>query len=711
MDQDPIDIKATILQLRRQSKLILSVILLCLAIAVGYIALVKPIYTATALVMVDPAAKSLVYSDDTSQSASTENARVESEVEIFRSPTVALAVVDRMNLISDPEFGPTLGLGAKIGQALGFRSDTAESGTRLLNQVLARFQKAVTVRRRGLTYLIAVSVSSEDAERAAALTNAMTEAYIQANIESKVASRLNARDALQDQIATVQAAMTASEDAIDNYISRNLGRLEAEGGGAAVAELQRQIEALDKQRLAAEVSAREARKALEQQDWATLTARLGDEALAELQAQRDKLERQLAGTDGGSSDEVDLRSALAALDARQARAAEEALSALTDKAGALDQTMRETRDKLRRTLLSSDLPSQMLSEIYQLQQEASIARSQYQTLLSRLREIEVQAAVQVADSRVVSAALPPVSASYPNRKLVLALALLAGLGLGTGLAFLNEFYLGGIVSETQLRDVLKQKVATAIPLVALKPESERSIADNVITSPLSAYSEAIRRLRASIELELRQRPVEPDAEGRKPGRTIVVTSSGPAEGKSTTALALARAFSLSQVSVLLIDADLRKPTIHQLAGITPERGLIDYLTDASGSTPAEKLLTQDPISATSLITGRGRAFQETDQLLGSDTFRGLIRAGREAFDIVILDTPPVGPVVDARYLVPYGDVVALVVRFATFSQSDLRSATQTLTENMGPDQALLTVLNHEPETRRRYPYYKDDYAG
>jgi capsular exopolysaccharide synthesis family protein len=432
--------------------------------------------------------------------------------------------------------------------------------------------------------------------------------------------------------------------------------------------------------------------------------------LAALQAQRDDLEARLSGSAKGSSAELDLRSALAALDAQQSQAVEAALGELTDAAGSLNESLRETRNRLRETLLASNLPPEVLSEIYQLQQEATVARGQYQALLSRLREVETQAAVQVADSRVVSPALPPTTTSFPKKKLIVALALLAGLGLGTGLAFLNEFYLGGIVSESQLRDVLRLRVATSVPLVALRPEVEKSVADNVISSPLSAYSEAIRRLRAGVELELRKQQPQGNAEGRKQGRTIVVTSTNPAEGKSTTALALARAFSLSQFSVLLIDADLRKPTLQHLTGLNPETGLIDYLTDATGTAPIDALLTQDPVSAVTLIAGRGRAFQETDQLLGSDTFRALVAAARDAFDIVIIDTPPVGPVVDARYLVPLGDVVLLVVRFAATGQSELRQTLQTVTEQLTPDQPVLAVLNHEPESRRRYRYYKGYYT-
>lgn len=711
LDDSPVDLRAIVSLLRRQLRLIATVAVLAIALAIGYVVIARPVYTATALVLVDPGQKSLIFSDDTSQSASTENARVESEVEILRAPTIALAVVEKNQLVSDPEFGPQLGLGDKIRQALGFRAGRSESGQKLVQRVLTKFQNATTIRRRGLTYIIAVSVDSESPDRAAKLANALTAAYIEAQIDSKIASRLSARDKLQEQITSVQQALTESETAIDSYIERNLDRLQSAGGSAALADLRRQLQDIDSQRLATEVRTREVRAAYDRRDWADVTARLGGDALAAFQAQRDQLERRLGGAAAGSSEEVNLRSALAALDAQQSQAVDTALDQLDVKAGSLRESLFDTREKLRQTLMSSDLPPEVLTEIYQLQQEATIARGQYQALLSRLREVETQAAVQMADSRVVSPALPPASMSFPRKKLILSLALAAGLGLGTIIAFLNEFYLGGIVSESQLREVLRLRVATAIPLVALKPDTEKSIADNVIAAPLSGYSEAIRRLRASIELELRKHPPALSEAGRKLGRTIAVTSTNPAEGKSTTALALARAFSLSQVSVLLIDADLRKPTLHHLTGLSPEMGLIDYLTDPAATGPTEALLSQDPVSSVTMITGRGRAFQETDQLLGSETFRTLVQAAREAFDIVILDTPPVGPVVDARYLVPFGDVVVMVVRFASTSQTELRQAVQVISEQIGPGKPLLTVLNHEPDSRRRFRDYKDYYSG
>ena len=710
MDETTLEIRAVVALLRRQVRLIVAILLIAILAAIGYVAYVHPRYTATALVMVEPNRKALVYQDSADlASPNTDSARVDSEVEIARSPAVLLSVVESEKLTSDPEFGPRLGTLDRVRQALGFRSAPV-TGEALVKSVLDRFARAVTVRRRGLTYLLAVSVELQDPDRAARLANAVTSAYIGAQVNSKVASRLGARDKLRQQIASAQQSLTSSEQSIDDYISRNLGRLELATGDDRIGMLHDRLSGLERQRLATDVRANAARAALKDRDWAAVTRRLGSDALASQQQQRAQLQQQLGLVPEGSGKAVDLKGALDALNRQQSQIALQAISQLDASGMQLDKSISETRDQVRATLLNANLPPQALSQIYQLQQGANVARDQYQTLLSRLREVEVQAAVQVPDSRVVSPALPPVASSFPDSRLILMMALVAGLGLGVGLAFLNEYYVGGIVSEAQLRDVLRRKVATGIPPMSAKSGGELSIADRVVSAPLSTYSEAIRRLRAGVELELRQIPATPGPSGKPLGRTIVVTSSNPGEGKSTTALALARAFALSRFSVLLIDGDLRKPTLHDLAGIRPARGLIDYLSDPGDETPVETLLTPDPLTSATLINGRGRAFQQTDQLLASETFQGLVDAAREAFDLVIIDTPPVLPVVDTRYLVPFGEVVVMVVRFGATSQPDLRSAARTVTEVITPDQALLTALNHEPSDRSRSRYYKGYYS-
>ena len=707
-----IDVKAIVALLHRQAWLIGLSALLVLAIAAAYLVAARPVYTATALILVDPNGKSLIYSDAASVSGSSENARVESEVEILRTSSIALDVVRAENLVTDPEFGPRLGITAKIRQALGFARTDDASGDELVKSVLVRFMSAVEVRRRGITYLIAVSVRSESPDRAAELANALTQAYISAQVDSKISTGLAARDKLHGQIAAAQAALSQGEDAIDSFIESNLERIEKESGRADIEALRVALLDTDAKRLAADVKAQEFQSQLQVRDWASLTAGLGDAALASLQDQREALQRQLDGAQGGTPDEANLRSALAQLEARQLARAESAIEAVQTQVAALAQSADELRGQIRQTLLSGTIPSQILTELYGLQQEATIARNQYNLLLSRMRELEVQAAVQVADSRVVSQALPPIVPSYPNKRTTLALALIVGIGLGVGLAFLNEYYIGGITSENQLRDVLHTRVATAIPLVTVKSETQRSIADSVISDPLSPYSEAIRRLRATIDLSAKgpraATPQEPAADGR----VIVVTSSIPAEGKSTTSLALARAFAQANRRVLLIDADLRKPTVHKLLGFPSTHGLADWLQSPASEELGRDLVVKDSISTVSLALGAGRAHAETDQLLGGEAFATLLRMARSAFDITIIDTPPVLPVVDARYLIGYADTVVMVVRFGMTNQADLRAAMSIVNDSKDPDAELFAVLNHQPGSAKSYRYsgYYTDYG-
>ncbi|NCU21455.1 hypothetical protein EOM89_12230, partial [Candidatus Falkowbacteria bacterium] len=343
------------------------------------------------------------------------------------------------------------------------------------------------------TNLIAVSFAAKSPDRAASLANTLTAVYIDAQVASKVAGVLAARDKLQGQIATAETALTASEAAIDGYIENNLTRIEAEGGRTDLAALRSRIQALEAERRTAEAQAGAARLALEQEDWAGLTAQLGDAALASLQRQRVDLEGRLGGVAPDTPEAVDLTAALAALEADQARRAAAALDGIAGTAVALSGAEREARAELRGVLADGALPSEVLIGLYQLQQEAGIARGQYQMLLSRIRELEMQAAVQIADSRVVSPALAPIEPSFPKPAMVLVLALVAGLGLGIGLAVLTEYHLGGITSESQLRDVLRARVATAVPQMPRRQGGGASVADTVVLAPLSPYAEAIRR--------------------------------------------------------------------------------------------------------------------------------------------------------------------------------------------------------------------------
>jgi capsular exopolysaccharide synthesis family protein len=690
LDDSQIDLRAILGVLRRHLRLIFATFVIVVALAGVVVFALKPVYTASALVLVDTSRKNLLQPDDALTSASSDSARVDSEVELAKSETVLLQVVSDLKLYAEPTFAYKPGL---IAQALSFlkiREPQAPTGDELLRDTLGKLRDAVAVQRRGLTYVISIQARSENREFAAKLANALAKTYISQQLQAKIDSTLAGRDTLQARVADSSTAVATSEDAVDNFISANIAAIQTETGRNDLEALNAQIAATEKQRSELATLVADATSSLQSHNYEALTASLQTAAVANLEAQRQKLQQSLNSAAQGSQTAIDIR---AELDKVEANMTKEATAALDGLQGQISRQQTQTSDlrkQLRTDVLSSSLSSSTLTHIYELQQTAEIARSQYQTLLTRLKDLDQQAYVQVADSRVASEALPPDEPSFPNTRLLLALAGALGLGLGVGLAFLYENFVGGIVSEDQLRALIKARSVVTVPRQR-EIKGNTSLADNVLQAPLSLFSESIRKVRVSVDQSLVRSGLSTgQATGR--GRVVLVTSAAPNEGKSTTSLALARAYALSGKTVLLIDCDLRKPSIHKHLGKDPETGLIDYLGETEATPPLRTIVSVDEKSGIGVLLGSRRSSKATDQLVAGQTFSRLIEAATQTFDIVILDTPPVGPVVDGVYLAQFADAVVFVVRWASTSQPEVRAAVRTISDGLRPDIEIVAVL-------------------
>ncbi len=685
MSSDTLTLRDAALVLRRQGRLVLLVGFLVMGLAALYLTLAAPLYTAEALVFVDPAQKNLLNPEDSrSLNGTSENARFESEVEILRSDAVAVATIAETGLSSDPEFGARLGLVSRLKRVIGLGYGPAPDPNALFQTTLSRFKGATKIRRRGLTFVVGVAVTSANPERAAMLANALARTYIDLQLAGKVGAALAARDLMKGQLASAQTALAENEAAVAAYIERNLARLEDESASVEFGRIRRELEASQAALERSILVQSQAALALERADWPALSSALGDEALASLEAQKRELERQLGLTEPQSASAVDLKSRLAALDAEIETGGRQALSGVAQEISALEDDADAAREALRRELLSGPLSAETLSDLYGLQREASLAQDYYDTLLRRIRDAEAQALLQVADSRLVSEALPPPSPSYPDRKMTLALALVAALGLGVGLAFLNEFYVGGVASASQLANLVPAPVAATIPKVAEEPGAF-SIADRIVTAPMSQYAESFRLLRAAIDGMLPPVPGE--------GRIVMITSAIAAEGKSTNALALARTYALAGKRTLLIDADLRKPSQHLLLGLEPGAGLLDYLRSPAEFEITGEFYDADPRSPLGIIMGNRRSDIPTDQPLMSETFARLLADARKMLDVIVIDTAPLLPIVDPRYIAPHVDLAVLSIQTNATSQTDLRVAHEQLEGTMTQAGRIVTILN------------------
>jgi len=709
MDEQEFDLRGIVGLLRRQYRLILITLAVLLAAATVAVFVLKPVYTASTLVLVDPSRKDLLDPEAQITSASSDNARVDSEVELVKSDTVLLRVVKEADLLKDPEFGVRPGLRDSLMRFLRLADGAVPSGDAALQGVLDKLREAVSVQRRGLTYLILVQARSLTPDTAARIANTIARVYISAQVGSKVEATLVSRDIIQARIEEAAAAVAASEGSFDTFFSENFEAIAAETGRTDLVALRRQLEDANAARsrdalLADMVDGTRARR-----DWAALAESLKSDAVTALEQNRQKLLATLAGVAEGSERAIDLRAELGAIEASLDSAAGTELTNLRRDIAELQSRASDIRTRIRSSVLEAELPPQLLASIYSLQQNAEIARTQYQTLLSRLRDLEAQAYLQVADSRIVSEALPPNKPSFPNPRLIFALAGLGGLGLGVALAFLVENFVGGFTSEEQLEQVLKTAVVAAVPHQRDPKKAEGhhgfSVAEYVVDSPLSVFAETIRRARMGIDQALR-RAGEPDPPAG--GAVIMVTSSAPNEGKTTLALSLARAYALSGHRTLLIDCDLRKPGIHRQLGLEPSSGLLEYLHKAAGAPELPEIATIDDDSGAEVVLGARRSDVATDQLLSGATFARLLAAARGAFEIVIVDTPPVGPVVDGLYLARHADVIAFVVRWATTSQQEAKGALAALREAKREQTEIAVLLNQQEASRATY---RNKYQG
>lgn len=410
----------------------------------------------------------------------------------------------------------------------------------------------------------------------------------------------------------------------------------------------------------------------------------------------------------GMQSQEKAQSAIAASDVIDARLAS-ARDAVTEARSALDAAIESQRPVPRRSLdLANLLAAERLASVDP--EDASVvdadppevvapapaldglettlvaAELHFRTLIERQTALDLQSEFQLADSRIVSAALVPVTPSAPNRGVVLAVALLSGLGIGVGLAFAREAYVGGVTSGSQLAAATRRSVLSVIP--EQKRDADH-LARLIVDQPLSRYGEAIRRTRMGLDRAFAAAGDAADG----PGRVVLVGSARHGEGKSLTALALGRSYALAGRKTLLIDCDVRNPSIHALLDGAGGQGASDALVPSAVPAALGAMLMADVETGMSVVVSTHPSEMASEELLSGADFSRLMAAAIENFDIVILDGPAVGESADALHLARFADAVLMVVRWAHTPQSEVRQALAQLADAVPPGASLVMVLN------------------
>lgn len=334
-----------------------------------------------------------------------------------------------------------------------------------------------------------------------------------------------------------------------------------------------------------------------------------------------------------------------------------------------------------------------------MQRDFDSNRTLYDNLRTRLREAGIEAGLGASEIDVVDYARKPLFPSGMRRRSRVLIGLMFGLFGGVALAFFFDSL------DTSLRSVHDIETISELPSLAVIPRARkiipRSLTDDtrtpaqknvdVIGQPSSQFAEAFRSLRTSLLLS---------GVGGPP-QVILITSSTPAEGKSTVASNLAAVLAFREATVLLIDADLRRPTIHSRFGISSRTGLSTLL---SGATTLSESIQSIPESPNLFLLPSGPVPPFPTELVSSSRMTNLLEECRGRFTHVIIDSPPVLTITDGLILAPFSDAVLLVVRYGRASKHSLRRARDLMLRagiKLGG-----TVINAvDAASQRYYGYY------
>lgn len=320
-----------------------------------------------------------------------------------------------------------------------------------------------------------------------------------------------------------------------------------------------------------------------------------------------------------------------------------------------------------------------------LSREVETNRQLYDSLVKRVKEQSITEQVQRVNVLVVENAERPISPIKPKKVINLLLGIIVGLFGGVGMAFLVEYLDHTVKSPEDAEAKLGIPVLGMIPLQDI---SEKPIEKKVLNEPNSIIAENYKAIRTALLLSSAERPP----------KRILVTSSGPSEGKTATSVNLAIAIAQMQHSVLLIDADLRRPRIHKIFGLDNSKGLSTYLAGASDN----KIAQAGPLPNFNVIPS-GPIPPNPSELLGSHMMSDLISAVSEKYDFIIVDSPPLLSVADALILDNILDGTLIVSRAGKTSYDDVRKGLRALTNLRA--QVFGLIINALDVKKNDYYYY------
>jgi len=676
-----------------------------------------PIYEARGSIAVTKAdSSSLTFKDSVPVVDYMDPSDLDTEVRILQSDLLALQVVRQLNLDKRPEFGGQPDLKQPNLVADPLQGDSART-----TALLGGFKGSLRVSLIPNTRIIEIHYRSADQHLAASAVNTLVSTYIEQNFKTKFESTMQASDWLSKQLVDLQMKVETSQEKLVRYQKEHeiLGIDEKQNiTTEKLDELNKELTAAESDRMQREAAYRQTQSTDPEAVAAAITSdstgtgnSTGTGLIDKLREQQANLKIQIADLStqfGPAYPKVaQLNNQLKEIDRQFQSETRKAVDHLRGQYQASLQRENMLHDAFTKQKQQANKLNESAIEYSLLRRDAETYRTLYEGLLEKLKEAGVTAGLRSNNIKILDAARVPTTPVEPNIPRNLLFALVLGITSGVGLAFLLENMDNTVRTTEQAQLISALPSLGMIPLGSKSPGNASASKHLVLASsqeaveivtqvrPQSQMAESYRALRTSLLL----------SSLGAPPKVIMVTSARPQEGKTTTAINSAIVLAQKGVRVLLIDADLRRPSVHKTLGMGPRSGLSNVLT---GSATLQQTITVSPVLPNLFILPAGTPPPNPAELLASANMKQVLDELREQFDHVVVDTPPTLSVTDAVVLSPRVDAIILVIRSGQTTKQALRRARDILLQVNAHVTGVL--LNAVDLTSPDYYYYYE-YQG
>ena len=713
--------------LQRQWKLVLGAIGASLFMALVYLMTAVQLYTASTLIIID-GTRNQDHMAATIAQLTFDSGAIDSQVEVLSSDNVAMRVVKTLHLEKDSEFTSTssgmIGLFGGVAKSvfdvkswfLGVSASEADDSERATLAALRKLEANLQVTRIGRSYVLSIDYTSPNAQKAATISNAYAEAYFSDQLQAKFDETKRASGWLEDRIQELKQQSVDSDMAVQRFMAGN-GLIAADGKFVA----DQQLTEITSQLSQAHADSARAEARLQQINQAIKAGRidasvgesLDNPVVNDLRTKfltASKSEAELRQKLGPTHYQVlSLQKDMSQYERLifdELQRVAQTYSADLDVARSKEKSLNESMGSLIGQKAISD---ETMVQLRELQREAETYKNLYQTFLRRYHDAVQRMSFPSSEARTISAAAVPTVPSSPKTLLVLALAAIAGTLAGGGLGTYRENKDHVFRTSRQVREDLELNL---IGMVEIIPGGNRSI-EPVVTypnrvavkksilnygtdNPLSPFAEVLRTAKVEADLAIKNKICS----------VIGVLSALPNEGKTTTAKNLASVLASNGSRTLLIDGDLRNPGLTRQLAQHATQGLIEILSGQKEF--ADCLMTEEDTGLMFLPAVVKKRIANSAELLSSNAMESLLGQLAKYFQYIIVDLPPIGPVIDVRASARLFDGYLFVVTWGKTPRSLVKSVIAD--DPLLYDKCFGVILNKTNRKRMRL-YQNEDFKG